>query len=156
MWEWMKRQGNSWIGAWVNEREHECQTRPKFWCTVSSALGNWERGAREKGVFILVGCWSIATGRNLVKGYAVCCPQCVLNLDVASALLSSLPERIYSMCQAIVLKLVCLDKVLGKDCSLNIYHVLTGFCLLLFWSCTCFSELKQPFSDHCYFCYIRV
>ena len=45
------------------------------------------------------------------------------------------PDIIYSMCQAVALPLVCLEKILGKGCPVNIYHV-------LYWL------LFTVFSDH--------
>lgn len=39
------------------------------------------------------------------------------------------PAIIYSTCQAIMFKFVCPEKILGKDCSVNIDYVLTNICL---------------------------
>lgn len=65
-------------------------------------------------IFILVGHQNTAIETNLVKGFAV--------LESGYGLLPGFhvfPDRIYSTCQAVVFKLVCLAKVPGKGCSVN-------------------------------------
>lgn len=79
-------------------------------------------------MFILVGCQSIAVEPNPVKGRAACWSQFALNLDIVCAC----PDITYSMCQAIVFKLVGPEQIPGKGCSVNACAVLIGLYLHVF------------------------
>ena len=118
---------------------------------VNDALGNHERGFRERdprpwlsGAFCTLDCsWTgfcIFCDKHLHSIYKTCLflldirtqlqnPTWSVDPGSGSGLLpgfSAFPDIMYRTRQAIVFKLLCPEKVLGKSCSVNIYDVLKG------------------------------
>ena len=69
-----------------------CILFPKLVLDVISCLLQHILAFNVLSMSILVGCWVVAIEPNPVKGYAECCPQGALDLDLAFCLVSVLPQ----------------------------------------------------------------
>ena len=59
---------------------------------------------------------------RVTTGVGVAYPESVYGVLLC---FHAFPDIIYSMCQAIVFKLVCPEKVLAKDCCINLLYTYT-------------------------------